>query len=293
MVAIVSAADPGIRPTSEAPVPHDVSNASLLGAGDDIGAVPGGRDRRWREAVVSVAVLAVFLGAWTLASSAKLISPIVLPPPAAIGAEVLDVVRQPWFVGDVVATTTETLVGYGLASVVGILLGVLLSTFDRLRRVVYPYIVVFQVIPSVALAPVLIIWLGPGFASKIGLAFTISFFVILVNTIEGMDRVPANSRRLMASLTASRRQTFTMLALPAALPYVFAGLRTGATLALVGALVGEFITSSVGMGRRLVEYSFAMKADSVWALLVLIGVLGMVLYGLVSLVDRRVVWWRA
>jgi NitT/TauT family transport system permease protein len=114
-----------------------------------------------------------------------------------------------------------------------------------------------------------------------------------VNTIEGLDRVPANSRRLMTSLSASRLQTLRMLAFPAALPYIFAGLRTAATLALVGALVGEFITSSVGMGRRLVEFSFAIKADSVWALLVLIGALGMLLYALVAAVDRRIVWWRA
>jgi NitT/TauT family transport system permease protein len=289
----VSAAEPRVQTPAEAPAAHEIADASLLGEGDFIAASGSTPERRWRDALVSGAVFAVFLGAWTMASSAKLISPIVLPAPAAIGAEILDVVRQPWFPGDVVATASETLIGYGLAAVIGILLGVLLSSFDRLRRVVYPYIVVFQVIPSVALAPVLIIWLGPGLPSKIGLAFTISFFVILVNTIEGMDRVPANSRRLMTSLAASRRQTFTMLALPAALPYIFAGLRTGATLALVGALVGEFITSSVGMGRRLVEYSFAMKADSVWALLVLIGALGMLLYGIVALIDRRVVWWRA
>ena len=245
--------------------------------------------KRWSPLGVFVA----FLTAWTVASNARLISPIVLPAPAAIGAEILDVVRAPWFPGDVIATATETLVGYALAIAVGISLGVVLTTFARLRRVVYPYIVVFQVIPSVAIAPMLIIWLGPGMPSKIGLAFTISFFVVLVNTIEGLDRVPANSRRLMESMTASRLQTFRMLSLPAALPYIFAGLRTAATLALVGALVGEFITSSVGMGRRLVEFSFAIKADSVWALLVLIGALGMLLYGLVAAIDRRVVWWRA
>ncbi len=273
-----------------------VEDASVLGEGDFItsGVGVGDRgERRWLEALVSTGVFVAFLTAWTVASNARLISPIVLPAPAAIGAEILDVVRAPWFPGDVIATATETLVGYALAIAVGISLGVVLTTFARLRRVVYPYIVVFQVIPSVAIAPMLIIWLGPGMPSKIGLAFTISFFVVLVNTIEGLDRVPANSRRLMESMTASRLQTFRMLSLPAALPYIFAGLRTAATLALVGALVGEFITSSVGMGRRLVEFSFAIKADSVWALLVLIGALGMLLYGLVAAIDRRVVWWRA
>jgi NitT/TauT family transport system permease protein len=292
-VAIVSGAEPGVQRAEERPVGHEPLTVSTVAAEEVLKEAADGSEHRWRDGLVSLGVLVAFLGAWTLASSAKLVSPIVLPPPATIGAEIVDVVRQPWFPGDVLATASETVIGFGLAAVVGILLGVVLSAFDRLRRVVYPYIVVFQVIPSVALAPVLIIWLGPGLPSKIGLAFTISFFVVLVNTMEGMDRVPANSRRLMASMAASRRQTFVMLAVPAALPYVFAGLRTAATLALVGALVGEFITSSVGMGRRLVEYSFAMKADSVWALLVLIGALGMVLYGMVTFIDRRVVWWRA
>jgi NitT/TauT family transport system permease protein len=287
----MSAVEPTVRSAPGTASAEPAEPSAALTVLDELQS-PGGGEIAWREAVVSFLVFVMLLGAWTLASDAKVISPIVLPPPAAIGAEILDVIQQPWFIGDVVATATETLLGYTLAAGSAIVLGVLLSTFGRLRRVVYPYIVVFQVIPSVALAPVLIIWLGPGLPSKVGLAFTISFFVILVNTLEGMDRVPANGRRLMASLKASRRQTFTMLSLPAALPYIFAGLRTGATLALVGALVGEFITSSVGMGRRLVEYSFAMKADSVWALLVLIGVLGMLLYGVVAAIDRRVVWWR-
>lgn len=290
-MAGVSAVDPTVESSIEGQ-----ANARAPGT------VPGSNDdkpgldplqRRWVEPIVSLGVLITFLLAWTLSSQLRLISPLVLPPPASIATEIMDVVRAPWFLGDLVATTTETIVGYLLAAVVAIFLGVVLSTFRRLRRIVYPYVVVFQVIPSVALAPVLIIWLGPGISSKIGLAFTISFFVVLVNTIEGLERVPANSLRLMTSLAASRRQTFLMLSLPAALPYVFAGLRTSATLALIGALVGEFITSTAGLGRRLVEFSFAMKADSVWALLVLIGALGMVLYGIVALIDRRVVWWRA
>lgn len=248
---------------------------------------------RARTVLVSGAIFVAFLSAWTLVAHLRLVSPLVLPSPLTIVRALATVIQSPWFVSDLWATTFETVTGFTLAATVAITLGVVLSHFGRLRRVAYPYVIVFQVIPSVALAPALIIILGPGTESKIALAFTISFFVVLVSTMEGLARVPATSLALMRSLTASGRQTFWLLKLRVALPAIFAGLRSSVTLALVGALVGEFITSRAGLGRRLVEFSFAIKSDMVWALLLVIGALGLVLYGLVALVDRRVVWWRA
>jgi len=248
--------------------------------------------RRAATFLVHVVLFLAFIGAWTLIAHFRLISALVLPAPLTILQALEDVIRAPYFVTDLWTTTYETVAGFALAATVAIVLAVLLSQFARLRRIAYPYVIVFQVIPSVALAPALIIILGPGVQSKIALAFTISFFVVLVATMEGLARVPATSLALMRSLRASGRQTFWLLKVRVALPAIFAGLRSSVTLALVGALVGEFITARDGLGRRLVELSFAIKSDMVWALLLVIGALGLALYGLVVLVDRRVVWWK-
>lgn len=247
---------------------------------------------RVTKLVVHALLFMAFIGAWSLIAQVRLVSPLVLPAPLTIVRALNQAINASWFLSDLWTTTYETVIGFGLAAIVAITLAVLLEHFARLRRVAYPYIVVFQVIPSVALAPMMIIILGPGIESKIALAFTISFFVVLVAAMDGLSRAPATSLALMRSLRASGRQTFWMLKLRIALPAIFAGLRSSVTLALVGALVGEFITSRQGLGRRLVEYSFAIKSDMVWALLIVIGALGLVLYGLVALVDRRVVWWK-
>lgn len=115
---------------------------------------------------------------------------------------------------------------------------------------------------DVALAPVFVIWLGFGIESKVLIAVTTAFFVVLVNTMAGLQAPRRNSILLMQSLVASRRQMFTMLTLPAALPYIFAGLKTGATLALIGALVGEFMTAQAGLGRLLTQFNFSIRRSS-------------------------------
>lgn len=265
------------------------------GMTDSLTATGSARGSTWpsraRGVLPHLVLATLFLGAWWWLTTGGGVSSVVLPSPPDLAESIADVIGGSWFLEAFWTTAYETLIGFALAAVVGVGLGLLLGEFDLLGKVSQPFITAFQVTPSVALAPILIIWLGTGPGSKIALAFTISFFVILVNTMEGVRRVPFTSIRLMRSLRASRMQTMRILTIPAAMPFVFAGLRTGITLALVGALVGEFVGARTGLGQKLIEFTFAIRTSDVWAVLAVIGVLGIVLYGLVVWVDRRLVWW--
>jgi NitT/TauT family transport system permease protein len=222
----------------------------------------------------------------------RLVSAIVLPSPFAVGAGLVTLVTAPWFPQHLFTTALEMLLGFWLASVSAFTTGVILAHIPLVRRVTYPFMVVFQVMPMVVLAPVIVVWFGFGIESKVVVAVTTAFFVVLVNTLAGIDAVHRNSVLLMRSLVASKRQMLFMLTLPSALPYVFAGLKTAATLALIGALVGEFVTARQGLGRLLTQFSFALKQDLVFATVLVVGLLGVLMYGSVAILQRRLVWWK-
>jgi NitT/TauT family transport system permease protein len=248
--------------------------------------------RRRPEVVLSPLVLAAVVVVWQVAVDRGLISRFALPLPADVGRALQGIVSAPWFGEDLLVTVTELVLAFGLAATIGIAIAILLTSLPSLRRVSYPYVVLFQVIPSVALAPILISLLGFGMGSKVALGFAIALFPVIVNTMAGIDRVPVNAQRLMTSLLASRVQRLRMLVLPASLPHIFAGLRIAVTLALVGVLVGEFVLATSGLGVRLVEYGYGLKLPHVWSLVIVIALLGIASYLLVVLVERAIVRWR-
>jgi NitT/TauT family transport system permease protein len=244
------------------------------------------------ELVLSPLVLVLVLVLWAWATDNELVSPIILPSPAVVADSLARMVTAEWFPRHVWTTGIEMVLGFFVASLGAFITGVVLAHIPLMRRVLYPYVVLFQVMPMVALAPVIVTWFGFGIESKVVIAVTTAFFVVLVNTLAGIDRVARNSQLLMRSLVASRRQVFLMLTLPSSLPYVFAGLKTAATLALIGALVGEFVTAQFGLGRLLTQFSFALNQGAVFATVLVIGLLGLVMYGIVAILQRRIVWWK-
>lgn len=230
---------------------------------------------------------------WDLLVRAGVLTGLVFPLPVEVLSAGWDLATSPTFWGNVWTTGLEALLGFLIATVVGLGLAVLLTQWSLAARVAMPYIVFFQTLPKVALAPIFIIWLGFGMSSKVMLSFAIAFFPILINGIRGIERVPARSIALMRSLDASSAQRFRMLTVPASLPYVFAGLRAGATLALIGAVVGEFITARQGLGRLVTQYSTQFRQPEMWAVTIAIGLLGLAVYGSIAWLSRRLVWWEA
>ena len=189
-------------------------------------------------------------------------------------------------------TLSEVLLGLALGASTAAGLGTVLAKFDWLERLLSPYIVASQSVPVVAIAPLLVIWFGAGLLSKILISALIVFFPVLINTIVGLRSVPAGLRDLMRSLGANPWQTFRLLEVPASLPVFLGGLKVGATLAVIGAVVGEFVGADHGLG-FLVNlgrgmYDTALVFVAIFALITM----AMLLYGAVALLESRLLSWQ-
>jgi NitT/TauT family transport system permease protein len=245
------------------------------------------------EIIGTPLVLAALLALWWWVTDTEVVAPLILPGPSDVVKEAVTMGQRRLFLDDVWVTTFETVLGLLLSSTLGITIGAVLAYLPKVRTIVFPYITGLQVIPTVAIAPVFIAWLGFGQSSKVALAVFISFFPIVANTMDGMLRVPENSQRLMSSLTATSWQRFRMLTLPAAAPQMLVGVKIGATLALVGAIVGEVLLAQEGLGKRLIDYSFTFQPAALYATLFYISFIGLVVYGTLAFIQGRYVWWES
>lgn len=242
--------------------------------------------------VLSPLSFVLLLLLWEVESRAGLVATIVLPPPSRVWDGLVLLFTAPWFPPHVWLTTAETLIGFVIGGLAAILLGIAMVNIPLFKEVVYPYVVAFQVMPKVVLAPIFITWFGFGMESKIVMAIAVSFFPVVINTVVGLESVEENASVLMRSFVASRRQIFCKLAWPTALPSIFAGLKTSLTLALIGALVAEFVTAKEGLGMLITTFSFELKVYLVFAVIIVVSVLGLALYGIMEYLDRTVVFWR-
>jgi NitT/TauT family transport system permease protein len=245
-----------------------------------------------RGAVLSPLSFVLILVVWEIVCRAGMVSPLVLPAPSRVWDGLVILFTAPWFPQHVWYTTAETLIGFAIGGVAAILLGIVMVNVRLFKEVIYPYVVAFQVMPKVVLAPIFITWFGFGIESKIVMAIAISFFPVVINTVVGLESVEENASLLMRSLAASRSQIFWKLAWPTALPSIFAGLKTSLTLALIGALVAEFVTAKEGLGTLITTFSFELKVYLVFACIIVVSVLGLVLYGLMEVLERKIVFWR-
>lgn len=257
---------------------------------DVASARPSGRSW-WVRAGVQVLVFAGVIGLWALASSQGWVSERILPPP-------LDVAQSWWnlvsdgIMGDHLwVTLWEVFAGFVLGSAGAFIIAVAASFSSGFRQIVWPYMVALQVTPRVAIAPLLFIWLGFGVLPKIVLAATICFFPVLINSLTGLTLVDEDADELFRSLRATRSQRFFRLALPGALPIIFAGLKTAISLALIGAIVGEFVSAQEGLGLLIQRFSFQLNSSAAYAVLLTLTFIGLALYGLMELADRIVVFW--
>jgi NitT/TauT family transport system permease protein len=234
----------------------------------------------------------VLLGVWEFVSSSGMVDEIILPAPTSIADAMGQIVGESFFWNATWVTTQEALIGFGAGVLIAWILGTLIGLFRGFSLAVYPPVVAFQIMPRVALAPVFLTWFGFGITSKIVMAATICFFPVLVNTILGMQGVSKDARALMRSLGASKWEEYRKLLLPASLPAIFASLKVAVALALIGAIVAEFLGASEGMGVLLREFSFQLRIAESFAVLVALSLLGLVLYGLAALLESRLIFWR-
>jgi putative hydroxymethylpyrimidine transport system permease protein len=250
----------------------------------------GSRVRSFARAYAGAAalILALLLG-WELAVRLGHIPAYLLPSPTAILADL----KTDWVVlGPALwVTLREVLLGFVIATVAGVGLAVLLHLYGPLRRAMYPILIGSQTIPVVVLAPILVILLGYGILPKLVIVALICFFPIVVNGLDGLRAVDDDFIAMMYTLNASRWAIFRRVEFPGALPSIFSGMRIAATFASIGAVFGEWAGSSAGLGFVMLEATPNLLTARIFAAILLLTVISLVLFGLVSLLERIAVPW--
>lgn len=243
-----------------------------------------------QRALLPIAGAAVFLLLWEVLVRAFHVRAILLPAPSAILAEILE--APGWFAEQTFYTTGITLVGFLVALVFGVLFAVLITEWKPLERILFPLFVALNSVPKVAIAPLFIIWFGTGSEPKIAISFLIAVFAIVIDTVLGLRSVPADTLDLARVLKGSRLKVLLRIKLYCALPHMFAGLKVAMSLALVGAIVGEFVTSQRGLGYVILTAQGSFDTTRVFAAIVILSVLGLFLMSLIDLAEHFALPWR-
>jgi NitT/TauT family transport system permease protein len=220
---------------------------------------------------------------WEFGTRAANISPLVIVPPSAIWRVIA--ASSGILLQQSVPTVVETLIGFTLASAIGVIAGTALVLSRRVRQALYPHILTFQLIPKVAVAPLFIVWFGVGPTSRLLLAVFMAFFPVVLSTATGLLSADRNVVRMAMSQTASPWQIFYSVRIPYALPHIFAGLKVAVTMAMIGVIVGEFVTAQAGLGYIIMMASSAAETALVFAAIFLLCAAGLVLYGAVALAE--------
>jgi len=237
----------------------------------------------------AVVLLAVLIAGWELYVRIDRISVLILPPPSAVAAALV----ENW---DVIAVHTwqtllETVLGMGVAIVLGVALAILLDLSFIARRAVYPLLVISQTIPIIALAPLLLIWFGFDIGPKVIVVTLYCFFPITVACVDGVSAAQPELLNLLKSMKASRWQILRLVRLPGAMPSFFSGLRIAATYSVTGAIFGEFVGAYQGLGIFMENSANSHALDLVFAAIVVTALLSLALFALVSLAERLTIPW--
>jgi NitT/TauT family transport system permease protein len=245
-----------------------------------------------RDKALSCGFLIAVLLLWQAVVILFDVSPLVFPAPSKVLLALYNGVASGEFFPHTAVTLYEMLAGYGIGAGIGFLLGVLIAQLPLLKKVLYPYIVAFQTVPKVAIAPLFVVWFGFGVASKIVITATVVFFPVLANTIVGLHSAPRDQLDMLAAYTASKWQVLRMVRFPHALPYIFVGLHVGIVLSVIGAIVGEFVGAQSGLGYLILQRNFSMDTAGVFAILLVLSAIGIGLHALTQFIERRVIFWR-
>jgi NitT/TauT family transport system permease protein len=249
-----------------------------LGLGDHLGTI-----------LLPILFAAASLIFWQLVVGWARVPPAILPPPSDVATQLM----QHWslILRHAMQTTNETVIAYGLSIPLGVLLAAVITWSPTVKKALLPNVIVFQLIPKIALAPLFIVWLGIGLSSRVTFSIFISFFPILIATATGLQSLPVDLLRLCRSVGASNWQILFFVRFPMALPFLFSGMKIAATLAIIGIVVGEFIASQAGLGYLILFASSRQQTDLSLACIAVLCAVGLLLYGLTALAERLFAIW--
>ena len=243
------------------------------------------------QVLYPLAGVVLIVAVWALASWLVDIPTVVLPSPDRVLRALI--IRGDLLLSEGWITLKETLYGFLLALAVGLPLAVAVANSRPLNLMFYPLLIALQSVPKVALAPMILVWLGTGLESKLAIVWLVAFFPIIVDTAAGLRATPKELLELAHSLDASPLQVFLKVQLPAALPFVVTGAKVAITLAVIGAVVGEFIGSDRGLGYVILSATSYWKTELAFASMILLSLIAILLFGAVCLVERLVCPWLA
>ncbi len=246
---------------------------------------------RLQTIITSVVTIVVVIILWEISVRLFNVPEFLVPTPTAVLVKMAE--KASLFYVHFYITLYETLLGFLLGVVIGIACASVIVYSRFLANVIFPVIVILQIVPKVAIAPLFLIWFGYGWESKMLIAFLIAFFPIIVNTVAGLRSVEPEMVELVRSLEATNWQIFRKVRLPNSLPYIFSGLKISITLAVIGAIIGEFVGGNQGLGYLIIVANFELDTPLMFGSLILLSAMGLVLYGIIELLERLLIPWSA
>ena len=247
------------------------------------------RQRRVVRQILPWVVTLGLLVLWELACRVLHVAEFILPPPSAIGAAMVQ--YHTVILDNALWTLLTTALGFGLAMICGVLLGLAIGASRLVYSGLYPVLIGFNSIPKVALVPVFVIWFGIGTVPAIITAFSIAFFPITVNIATGLATIEPEMRDVLRSLGANRWEILTKVGLPRSMPYLFASLKIAITLAFIGSVISETVASNIGIGYLMLSASSRFEVPLVFAGLLIVGAMGVGMYAVCVFFEHRMTRW--
>lgn len=244
-----------------------------------------------RSGFLAAGIVGLIMGLWEACVRLWQVPVFILPPPSAIGATAVS--KAHLIFPHAVATFFEILLGIGLALATALPLSVAMFTKPMLEKALAPFLVASQAVPVFALAPLLVVWLGYGMASKVFMAWIIIFFPITISLLSGLKSCDPEYRTLFRLMGASFFQTLHLLYWPWALPQFFAGLRVGVTVATIGAVIGEWVGAQKGLGFLMIQSNARLQTDLVFAAILWLTAMGLGLWTLVGILEKKLITWKS
>ena len=241
--------------------------------------------------LASICLAVILLGVAELAARESWVSDFILPTPSSTWNALMEGFGSGQLIRHGSSTLFATGMGFVAATVLGLGFATVLTAIPFLRSTLMPFVVAVQSLPKIAIAPMVVLWLGFGLNGKIAVVTIVSFFPIFINSLQGLQLRDEDQHNLMRSLNASRMQLFLHLRLPGGLPFIFAGLQIGIIFSLIGTIVAEFVGSSSGLGYLLLQARALFHVPEAFAILVLLMIMGLVLDSVMTVLERRLTPW--
>ncbi len=243
-----------------------------------------------QASLLPLLILLSGLGIWEAAVQIYQVPHYILPAPSAIAVTLVQ--KRASLGYHTLVTLQEMLLGFGLATTVGITLAVLMFEIPVLERALYPFVIGSQTVPVFAIAPLLVLWLGYGIMSKVLMAAVIVFFPIVLNTLDGLRSADADTVSLLRVMRANRWQVLWKVQFPSALPFILSGAKIGISISTIGAVIGEWVGAKAGLGRLMLDANSQLQVSLVFAAIICLTVMGLGLFGLMTLIERWLTPWR-